>query len=236
MRSMLRVSVPLTLVASLLAAQGAVAARITLTGADAAKPEAGVAETSVPGMLETGGAIGSALNHLGVDFGYGRSEGYYSDINPNPLDTEPFYAFCGVSDSGDCDLATGIDGRIVLTGSSVTGATRYLQLEAGYFDEDSNPLLEVFDRDGALLDSVAGVRANAPFGQPQYAPLLFTVLRDGADISFFRFGLPGGDDYQGFGVNRITIESPTAVPIPGTLGLIGAGLIALGAIRRRTPA
>ena len=75
MRSTLRMSVPLILVASLLAAQGAVAARITLTGADAARPEVGVVETSVPGTLETGGAIGSALNHLGVDFGYpgGRS-------------------------------------------------------------------------------------------------------------------------------------------------------------------
>lgn len=232
MHSTIRALLSLALLGSLVASRAA-AAPITLTGADAAAR--GVAETDVPGPLVADGAIGSALNHFGVDFGYGRSEGYYSDIDPNPSETGRLYAFCGVSDAGYCDLDTGIDGRIVLTGSSITGATRYLQLEAGYFDEDSAPLLEVFGRDGALLESVSGVRAEAPLGQTQYAPLLFTVLREDADISFFRFGLPQGDDYQGFGVNRITIETPTAVPVPGTLGLIGAGLIALGAIRRRAP-
>jgi hypothetical protein len=124
----------------------------------------------------------------------------------------------------------------VLSGTSIGGATRFLELEAGFFDEDSNPLLRVFGRDGSLLDSVSGVRGTSPTGQQEYAPLLFTVLRDGADIAFFDFGLEEGDDFQGFGVNRITLETPTAVPVPGTLGLMGLGLLALGAIRRRTTA
>ena len=65
---------------------------------------------------------------------------------------------------------------------------------------------------------------------------MFTVLRQGADIAFFDFGLSDGEDFQGFGVNRITLETPTAVPVPGTLGLMGLGLLAVGAIRRRTKA
>ncbi len=216
------------------AAQAVLASQISFTASEAA--DRGIAETYVPGALADGGAIGSSLTGFGVDFSYGRSEGYYSDIDPNSPNSDSFFAFCGVNDSGECDLGTGIDGRIVRTGTSVGGATRFLELEAGFFDEDSNPLLRVFGRDGSLLDSVSGVRGTSPTGQQEYAPLLFTVLRDGADIAFFDFGLEDGDDYQGFGVNRITIETPTAVPVPGTLGLMGLGLLALGAIRRRTTA
>ena len=97
-------------------------------------------------------------------------------------------------------------------------------------------MLRIFDRNYNLLDSVAGVRGTSLSGEPQYAPVVFTALRNGADIAFFDFGLSDGDDdYQGFGLNRITLEAPTAVPIPGTLGLVGLGLLALGAIRRRNP-
>ena len=217
-------------------AQGANASRVSFT--PAAAVDAGVAETFAPGALAAGRAIGANLVDLGVDFSYGRSEGYYGDINPNPDDTEDFYAFCGASAAGQCDLNTGIDGRIVLAGSAIGGATSFLELEAGFFDEDedSNPLLRIFDRDHNLLDLVAGVRSTSPTGQQQYAPLIFTALRNGADIAFFDFGLSDGDDdEQGFGVNSITLENPTAVPIPGTLGLVGLGLLALGAIRRRNP-
>ncbi len=215
-------------------AQAAFAAQISFTGEAAA--DRSVAETFVPGPLEEGGAVGTSLLDLGVDFSYGRTEGYYSDIDPNSPDSDSFYAFCGVNASGDCDLRTGIDGRIVLTGTSIGGVTSFLELEAGFFDEGTNPLLQVFGRDGNLLDSVSGVRGTSPTGQQQYAPLLFTVLRQGADIAFFDFGLSDGEDFQGFGVNRLTLETPTAVPVPGTLGLMGLGLLAVGAIRRRTKA
>lgn len=214
-------------------AQAANASRLSFT--PAAAVDAGVAETFAPAALAAGGAIGANIVDFGVDFSYGHSEGYYSDIDPNSLNSESFAAFCGVNSSGDCDLSTGIDGRIVLAGSAIGGATSFLELEAGFFDEDSNPLLRIFDRDHNLLESVAGVRSTSPTGQQQYAPLIFTALRNGADIAFFDFGLSDGDDYQGFGLNRITLEAPTAVPIPGTLGLVGLGLLALGAIRRRNP-
>jgi hypothetical protein len=213
-------------------AQGANASRLSFTPSEAV--DAGVAETDAPGALAAGGAIGANLVAFGVDFSYGRSEGYYGDINPNP--TEDFYAFCGASAAGQCDFNTGIDGRIVLARSTLGGVTSFLELEAGFFDEDSNPLLRIFDRNYNLLDSVAGVRGTSLSGEPQYAPVVFTALRNGADIAFFDFGLSDGDDdYQGFGLNRITLEAPTAVPIPGTLGLVGLGLLALGAIRRRNP-
>lgn len=214
-------------------AQGANASRLSFTPSEAVG--AGVAETSAPGALAAGGAVGANLVAFGVDFSYGRSEGYYSDIDPNSLNSDSFVAFCGINSAGDCDLSTGIDGRIVLAGTAIGGATSFLELEAGFFDEDSNPLLRIFDRDHNLLDSVAGVRSTSPTGQQQYAPLIFTSLRNGADIAFFDFGLSDGDDYQGFGVNSITLEAPTAVPIPGTLGLVGLGLLALGAIHRRNP-
>lgn len=221
-------------VAALGVAQGANASRLSFTPSEAV--DAGVVETYAPGALAAGGAIGANLVAFGVDFSYGRSEGYYGDINPNPDDTEDFYAFCGASAAGQCDLNTGIDGRIVLAGSTLGGVTSFLELEAGFFDEDSNPLLRIFDRNYNLLDSVAGVRGTSQSGEPQYAPVVFTALRNGADIAFFDFGLSDGDDdFEGFGLNRITLEAPTAVPIPGTLGLVGLGLLALGAIRRRNP-
>ena len=219
---------------SVVSAQAALASQISFTGEAAA--DRSVAETFVPGPLEEGGAVGTSLLDLGVDFSYGRTEGYYSDIDPNSPNSDSFYAFCGVNASGSCDLGTGIDGRIVLTGTAIGGVTSFLELEAGFFDEGTNPLLQVFGREGNLLHSVSGVRGTSPTGQQQYAPLLFTVLREGADIAFFDFGLSDGEDFQGFGVNRITLETPTAVPVPGTLGLMGLGLLAVGAIRRRTKA
>ena len=69
-------------------AQGANASRLSFTPSEAVG--AGVAETSAPGALAAGGAIGANLVAFGVDFSYGRSEGYYGDINPNPNPTEDF--------------------------------------------------------------------------------------------------------------------------------------------------
>jgi hypothetical protein len=215
-------------------AQGVMSAPISFT-AGAAKL-AGVAETGKPSWsVGLEGEVGASLVSLGVDFGYGRKEGYFGEQDPNVTDSPIVYTFCGASASGECDFNTGIDGRIVLAGSAIGGATSFLKLEAGFFDEDSNPLLRIFDRNYNLLKSVAGVRSTSPTGQQQYAPLIFTAQRNGADIAFFDFGLSDGDDYQGFGLNRITLEAPTAVPIPGTLGLVGLGLLALGASRRRNP-
>lgn len=219
--------------ACLAGAEQASAARLSVSGADAAAR--GVVETEVPGTLAEGGAVGSSLVDFGVDFSYGRTEGYYWDIDPNSPDSERFYAFCGVNSAGSCDLQTGIDGRIVLAGTSLAGTTRFLELEAGFFDEGSDPLLRVFGRDGSLLQAVSGVRGTSPTGQQFYAPLVFSVLREGSDIAFFDFGLEDGGDYQGFGVNRISLETPTTVPLPGALGLLGVGLLALGAVRRRKP-
>ena len=82
------------------------AARLNLSGSDAA--DRGIAETAVPGPLAAGGAIGASLTDFGIDFSYGHSEGYYSDIDPNPLNSGSIYPFCGVNSSGACDLFTEI--------------------------------------------------------------------------------------------------------------------------------
>jgi PEP-CTERM motif len=223
------------LFAAVCLSDGVSASPISFTGAAAA--EARVEETGFDenDAVVAGGVIGSSLNSFGIDFSFGGSESYYSDIDPNSENSDSFFAFCGVSATGACDFQTGIDGRIVLEGTSFGGVTSYLQVDAGFLDEGSKLLLRVFGRDGALLSSASGVRGTSATDQPDYAPLLFTVLRDSADIAFFDFGLSEGDDYQGFGVNRISLETPTAVPVPGTLGLMGLGLVALGAIRRRNP-
>ena len=119
-----RVRLAAALLLSLGAAQTVMASQISFTASEAA--DLGIAETFVPGALADDGAIGSSLTGFGVDFTYGRSEGYYSDIDPNSANSDSFFAFCGVNASGECDLGTGIDGRIVLTGTSVGGATRFL--------------------------------------------------------------------------------------------------------------
>ena len=224
------------LVAALGLVDGASAVPISLTGADAYAR--GVASTVYDeyGVIQgPGGVIGSSLNELGVDFGYGRAESYYWDIAPSTENSDGFASFCGVGSANACDFKTGVDGRIVLEGTSRGGLTRFFEIEAGFFDVESSPWLTVFGRDGKELDSVQGQRLVSDTGQEIYAPLVFTVLREEADIAYFDFGFDDGDDYQGFGVSRISIETPTAVPVPGTLGLMGLGLLAVGALRRRKP-
>jgi len=235
----LRTRTPLVaaLVAALGFVDGASAVPISLTGADAYSR--GVASTVYDefGVIQgPGGVIGSSLNDRGVDFGYGRAESYYWDIAPSTENSDGFASFCGVGSANACDFKTGVDGRIVLEGTSRGGLTRLVEIEAGFFDFKSSPLLRVFGSDGKeLAPPVKGKRLDSDTGQEIYAPLVFTVLRDEADIAYFDFGFDDGDDYQGFGVSRISIETPTAVPVPGTLGLMGLGLLAVGALRRRKP-
>ncbi len=231
-----RTPLAVALLAALGLADGASAAPISLTGADAYAR--GVAPTVYDenGIIQgPGGVISSSLNDLGVDFGHGRAESYYWDIAPSTENSDGFASFCGVGSANACDFKTGVDGRIVLEGTSRGGLTRFFEIEAGFFDVTNSPWLTVFGSDGKELDSVQGQRLGSDTGQEIYAPLVFTVLREEADIAYFDFGFDGGDDYEVFGVSRITIETPTAVPVPGTLGLMGLGLLAVGVLRRRNP-
>lgn len=222
------------LAAACMCADATEAAPVSFTGSAAV--DSGI-EASIPGApIGPSAVLGSALIDKGIDFSFGRAEGMIEDIDPTSTNSDPFFLFCGVNGEGVCDLQTGIDGRIVRSGTSLNATTRHLELEAGFFDEDSNPLLRVFDADANLLTSVTGVRGTAATGQQLYARLLFKVERDTADIAFFDFGLPEGeDDFQGFGVSRISLETPVVLPAPGTLGLMGLGLLAVGALRRRDP-
>ena len=73
-------------------------------------------------------------------------------------------------------------------------------------------------------------------------PLIFWILADGDSVNdYARIGSTGGQPRAGslFAV-KVAADGPgafigggTEVPLPGTLGLLGLGVAALGAIRRR---
>lgn len=104
--------------------------------------------------------------------------------------------------------------------------------------------------DGWSLDTSAGMDG---FGKFLYAlgkgarsdtvePLVFWILADGDSVNdYARIGSTGGQPHAGslFAVKVAAsrdgafIGGGTEVPLPGTLGLLGLGICALGAVRRR---
>ncbi|SIN62103.1 PEP-CTERM protein-sorting domain-containing protein [Parasphingorhabdus marina DSM 22363] len=178
---------------------------------------------NVPGVSLTppGGAlvqaVGDATISTGIDFTFGNAEGIFSD---------PPEAFCGINASGNCDLVTAVDGRIVQLGSLVQGLTSYFFAEAGNAANGSLTL-SVFDINNNLLETALNGPPLGPNGRTT-----FEITRAAADIAFFSIG--GNDS---FGVNEIRIETPLggvgAVPEPATWAFMILGFGAIGGAMRR---
>lgn len=180
------------------------------------------ADASVPvspafGPLAPGGALGTNYIDFGVEFTWGGVEGIFSD---------PPLAFAGVNASGNLDLVSPVDGRIVAPGTLITSSTTFFYAEAG-FAADGSLKLELFDATETLVATLFN-------GPPLGANGRTTFTYSGAPISYFR--ISGADT---FGVNEIRLSPGTApIPEPATWALMiaGFGLIGLAARRQRKSA
>ncbi len=112
-------------------------------------------------------------------------------------------------------LSLSLEGMFVLPGTSMLGLTDFVQVDA--FDGNlgtSIGMLEAFDIDGALIESVTGVT-----GESQHA--LFTINAPG--IASIR--LTQDDDGGLF--DNLTFNAPVPIPEPGTFLLLAAGLVGI---------
>jgi hypothetical protein len=152
-------------------------------------------------------ALGTSYINFGVDFTWGGVEGIFDD---------PPLAFGGVNGEGVLDLESPVDGRIVVEGTTMQGITDYFFAEAG-FAADGSLLLELFDIAMNLLGSV-------PNGPPPGDNGRTTFEYSGAGIAYFR--ISGNDS---FGVNQISLNTPTAAGVP-PIPLPAGGVLLLGAL------
>jgi hypothetical protein len=192
----------------------------TITFGPGANPA--VAVSAVPAPLAAGGEAGTGYLGFGVDFSTGGREGVFCDEYLGWSCT--VQAFGGVNRSGDLDLLTGVDGRIVVPGTLAQGLTSQIYAEAGYAAAGAL-LLTVYDIDGNDIGHVLNGNPTGPHGRTT-----FSIIAPGATIASFAISSPGAD---GFGVDVIALATPIGIPEPGSLALIGAGVLGLGLIRRR---
>ncbi|MEO8812933.1 MAG: PEPxxWA-CTERM sorting domain-containing protein [Caulobacteraceae bacterium] len=199
----------LALAAVMVGAAPASATLITFTPGDVAVP------VSPPfGNLVPGGDLGTKYKAFGVDFTYGGVEGVFND---------PPLAFGGVNASGQLDLVSPVDGRIVLLNTLTPATTDLLYAEAGSAAVGSLTLT-VYDSLGNVLATALNGPPNGPHGRTT-----FQINTPG--IAAFK--ISGADT---FGVDEIHLDTPTGggVPEPMTWALMLVGLGGVGvALRRR---
>jgi hypothetical protein len=150
--------------------------------------------------------VGTSYISTGLDFTLGNVEGVFSD---------PPLAFCGINSSGNCDLLTSVDARIVLPNTLTQGLTNYIFAEAGNAAPGSLSLI-AYDALNQMLETQF---FNPPTGSNgRYTAI---INRTSPDIAYF--SISGSDT---FGVNIITIADPITQgqPVPGPLPLLGAGM------------
>lgn len=160
---------------------------------------------------------GESYIDFGIDFSWGGDEGVFSD---------PPAAWGGVNGSGEVDLLSPVDGRIVVEGTTTQGVTSYFYAEAGISDPGSLTL-QLFD---LFMNEIASILNGDPQGDNGRT----TFSYSGAGIAFFRIF---GDDT--FGVTQIRLETPVAaniapIPLPATGLLLLGALAGFGLLRRRT--
>lgn len=169
-----------------------------------------VSVTPAFGVLAAGGTLGANYIDFGVDFSFGGVEGYFDDSD--------IFAFGGINGSGDLDLLTAVDGRIVIAGTTIGTTTNFISVEAGYADV-GQITLSVFDASNVLIASVVN---GSTLGLNNRSLLSLTA----AGIA--SFSVSSADT---FGVAQISIGS--AVPEPASWALLIAGFVVVGQARRR---
>lgn len=140
-------------------------------------------------------------------------------------------AWGGISGLNTVDLLSPVQGFLVVLGSTTSGLTSSLSVEAG-FSDPGDLLLEVFDAGNSLIASrVNGLDGLGPNGRS-----LITLSVPG--IHSFSVSSPVGDV---FGVDQIELGAISSVPVagvpePGSAWFIAIGLLGLLARRLRRPA
>lgn len=205
------------LIAAALLASAGSAQAVLSPGAFGPDSNPAVAITPPFGALAPGGALGANYINFGVDFTFGGAEGFFDDGDVNE--------FCGINAAGNCDLLTGIDGRIVALGTLTSATSNFIFVEAG-FAAPGTLLLQAFDSANNLIGSQANTAAIGPNRRS-----VFFISTPG--IAFF--SLTGNDT---FGVAQISIDPRSAgIPEPATWAMMIMGFGAIGvAARRRRPA
>lgn len=143
---------------------------------------------------------------------------------------EPGYfpTFLGAGGSGTNGLGLSvlygqlsIQGVFQVPGTSIAAVTDNISIDA--FDTEVgtlNGLLEVFDGDGNLIDSLAIVTPPSTHSQ-------FSISHPG--IASFRLSMDGDGGIW----DNLTFNTPIAVPAPAAIVLSSVGMALVGWLRRR---
>lgn len=187
------------------------------------------------------GTFNATLNTSVVD---NYENGAYSFIQNNAQMTsvlsETSYFTTGfddlniVSDIGSNHFyCAGCNGSFLLdfTSTSVSGANGIFGVGFNYFNYGT-PLFDAFVTYGNGSTENIALAPAATFATS------FWGITSDLEIKSIHFGLANGDATQqgSFGIDNLTIGNPRSVPEPGTLLLVGLGLIGLSISRRKKAA